>query len=119
QVLVDAKLPFSDEQERNIVLMMEDRRKASEDLFGDVFNFTAGPTHGQDADWLKSAIQWMENEFLGRLQNYLTPQQLAAWTRSREAAPAASTAAAARGPVREETPRQPNQTQYVRINNNA
>lgn len=113
RVLEEAKLPFTDEQERAVVLMMEDRRKASEDLFGDLLDFKAGPAQGQAADRLRSAIQWMENEFVNRLQDYLTPQQLAAWNRSRELAAAES--AARQQPARA----QQNQTQYVRINNNA
>jgi hypothetical protein len=113
QALEEARLPFSSEQENAIVLMMEDRRKASEDLFGDLMNFQAGPTQGQEADRLRSAIQWMETEFLNRLQDYLTPGQLAAWNRAREAAIAAAT-------NREQAPEgQQSQTQYVRINNNA
>src|SRR4051812_33906925 len=49
-VLSEANLPFSESQDKAIVLMMEDRRKASEDLFGDLMNFSAGPTQGQEAD---------------------------------------------------------------------
>src|SRR5690242_18335832 len=105
RVLDDAKLPFSEEQDKAIILMMEDRRKASEDLFGDLMNFSAGPTQGQDADRLRSAIEWMRNEFLTKLQDYLTPAQLAAWSRSRETV---STGAAGARPA------QRNQTQYVR-----
>src|SRR5215468_1586190 len=56
--LVDAKLPFTEEQERGIVIMMEDRRAASEDLFGNLMDFQAGPTRGEDADQLRSAIEW-------------------------------------------------------------
>src|SRR5262245_12681884 len=88
QVLADAKLPFTEDQERAIVLMMEDRRKASEDLFGNLMDFSAGPTQGQDADRLRSAIDWMRNEFLTRLQNYLRPEQLAAWSRYKESSSA-------------------------------
>src|SRR5687768_15139404 len=79
QVLGEARLPFSEEQNRAIVLMMEDRRQASEDLFGDLFDFSGGPTQGQDADRLRSAIEWLRNEFLTRLRTFLTPEQLAAW----------------------------------------
>jgi hypothetical protein len=89
--------------------MMEDRRKASEDLFGNLMDFTSGPTRGEEADRFRDAIQWMRAEFLARLQDYLSPQQLAAWNRHQEtliAAPA------------EEARRQQNQTQFVRINNN-
>ena len=113
-VLAEARRPFTDEQERAIALMMEDRRQASEQLFGDLMDFRSGPTQGQDADRLRSAIEWMRNEFLTRLQDYLTPEQFAAWSRSRETRPAAPAASATAAP-----PARQNQTQFVRINNNA
>src|SRR5262245_29258808 len=84
-VLTDASVPFTDDQEQAVVLMMEDRRQASEDLFGTLMDFRAGPTQGQDADRLRSAIEWMRAEFLKRLQDYLRPEQLAAWNRYYEA----------------------------------
>jgi hypothetical protein len=115
RVLADAKLPFTEEQERGIVLMMEDRRQASEELFGTLLDFSAGPTQGQDEDRLRSAIGWMRSEFLTRLETFLTPEQLAVWTsfqdeRERQVAAAESASG------REQTQRE--QTQYVRINNN-
>src|SRR5262245_59881652 len=85
RVLEMAQLPFTDEQERAVILMMEDRRRASEDLFGGLMDFSAGPTQGQDADRLRSAIEWMRNEFLTRLENYLSEEQLAVWKRHLEA----------------------------------
>jgi hypothetical protein len=103
RVLADANLPFTEEQERAIVIMMEDRRKASEDLFGDLMNFQAGPTRGDDADHLRSAIEWMTGEFLNRLQDYLSPEQLNAWSVHRQ----------------NKEQRQTVRTEYVRINNNA
>jgi hypothetical protein len=111
-VLADAALPFDAAQETAITLMMEDRRKASEDLFGDLMNFTAGPTQAQEADRLRSAISWMENEFLAKLRDYLSPKQLAAWGAWRDAQ-----FKAAETQRREIADR--NQTQYVRINNNS
>ena len=45
--LAEAGLPFTDEQDKAIVLMMEDRRRSAEDLFGQTMDFTAGPTQGQ------------------------------------------------------------------------
>src|SRR5213593_5247716 len=84
RVLAEANLPFTEEQESAIVIMMEDRRQASEDLFGDLMNFQAGPTRGDDADHLRAAIEFMEAEFLKRLQDYLSPEQLAAWLAYRE-----------------------------------
>ena len=118
RVLADAGLPFNVEQEKAIVLMMEDRRKASEDLFGGLMDFRAGPTRGDESDRLRSAIEWMRSEFLGRLQDYLTLEQLSVWSRyvERGAAPQET-----RVSGHNELPaqKQQNQTQYVRINNNA
>ena len=111
RVLSEEGLPFTADQEREIVLMMEDRRKASEDLFGNLMDFSAGPTQGQDADKLRSAIDWMRNEFLTRLQNYLGPRQLAAWSRHQESL---TTQVAANSPAQAARPQQAQQTQFVR-----
>jgi hypothetical protein len=112
QVLATAQLPFSPDQERAIALMMEERRRASEDLFGNLMDFRAGPTQGQEEDRLRSAIDWMRNEFLRNLGDYLTDAQRGVW----------SAHVAAQAAVREAvTPRAQSsgQTQYVRINNNT
>jgi len=118
RVLADAQVPFTEDQERAVVLMMEDRRQASEDLFGNLMDFRAGPTQGQDADHLRSAIAWMREEFLKRLQDYLRPEQLAAWNAYYEAKTrqTAQIGDEDRAPGRQQ---QEAQTQYVRINNNA
>ena len=83
-VLIDAGLPFTEEHYDAIVLMMEDRRRASEELFGELLNFSAGPTQGQDADRLNSAIEWMRGEFLLRLEDYSTEEQNVTWSLHRE-----------------------------------
>lgn len=115
RVLAGANLPFTTEQEQAVVLMVEERRRASEDLFGALMNFQSGPTSGQEADRLRSAIEWMRNEFNSRIQGHLTPEQLAVWSRFQASTGRASSGAVdgARGR------RPPAQTQYVRINNNA
>jgi hypothetical protein len=114
RALEAAAVPFTAEQERSIVLMMEERLRASEGLFGDLQNFSSGPTSGQQADRLKSAIEWMRQEFSTRIQVFLTDAQRTIWTRLAAAAAAATPAegstAAARPPA---------QTQFVRINNNS
>jgi hypothetical protein len=112
RALSDASLPFTEEQERAIVLMMEERRQASETLFGDLMNFRAGPTSGQEADRLKSAIEWMRGEFATRIRNYLTPEQVVIWDRV-EAAGRPVTADGV------QPPRERGQTQFVRISNNS
>src|SRR5713226_3158651 len=117
RVLAGARLPFTEEQEHGIVIMMEDRRAASEDLFGSLMDFQAGPTRGDDADRLRSAIEWMRQEFLKRLQDYLTAEQLGAWTAYRGTSPTPQKSAQ-EVPARARQSREA-ETQYVRINNNA
>jgi hypothetical protein len=113
RVLATAELPFEADQDRAITLMMEERLQASEALFGGLMDFRRGPTSGQDAERLQSAIGWLRNEFVTRVADYLTPEQLTVWTDYRS-----STEVEAASSI--ETPRaqRPQQTQYVRINNN-
>jgi hypothetical protein len=116
QVLAGAAVPFTGAQDSSITLMMEDRRQASEELFGDLMNFSAGPTQGQDADRLRSAIEWMRNEFLSRLENYLTDEQRSVWNRHLEAREAL--AVEVRQQQQAQPQQQQQQTQYVRLNSN-
>ena len=113
RVLADANLPFETEQDRAITLMMEDRLQASETLFGGLMDFRAGPTSGQQAELLQSAIGWLRGEFLARVSDYLTPDQLKVWAayRGTTEASADTSSEQLRAP-------RPQQTQYVRINNN-
>ena len=111
-VLADGDVPFSDQQQQAVALMMEERRRASEELFGDLMNFSDGPTRGEDADRLRSAIEWMRGEFLRRLGDYLTAEQTAIWDRFQAAAVAADAG-------NEPPAAAPARTLFVRINNNA
>lgn len=113
RALVEGGLPFTEEQERAIVLMMDERFRASETLFGDLMNFRSGPTSGQEADRLKSAIDWMRQEFASQITQYLTEAQRTVWSQL-EAATLAATTAAEKGGAATSS-----DTQYVRINNNA
>src|SRR5688572_2569887 len=112
--LTASGLPFTEEQERAIVLMMDERFRASETLFGDLMNFSGGPTSGQQADRLKSAIEWMRKEFATQIQQYLTEPQRGVWARLEASALAAAAVTAEQGGGAATS-----QTQYVRINNNA
>ena len=105
-------VPFSEDQERAISLMMEERLRASEELFGSLMDFSDGPTRGENADRLRSAIEWMRGEFLKRLADHLTPEQVAAWQAFQDAQATRADEGAA-------TPAPPAQTQFVRINSNA
>ena len=73
--------PFSEEQEKGVALMIEDRRQASEDLFGQLMDFRSGPVQGQQQDRAVAAIKWMHDEFKKRLREYLTEDQLPIWTK--------------------------------------
>ena len=74
-----AEAPFSEEQEKSVSLMIEDRRQASEDLFGQLMDFRGGPVQGQQQDRAVAAIKWMHDEFRKRLREYLTEEQLPVW----------------------------------------
>jgi hypothetical protein len=112
--LAEAGVPFSEEQAKAVTLMMEERRRASEELFGNLMDFRGGPPQGQEADRLKSAIDWVRTEFLNNLNGYLTEDQAEAWERHQRGASSGATAAeTVAGPAT------PSQTQYVRINNNG
>ncbi len=110
KVLADAGVPFTDQQEKSIALMMEDRRQASEELFGQLMDFRNGPVQGQQQDRAVAAIQWMGTEFKKRLGAFLTPEQSSVWEKfdSAKAASAEKTGVATA----------PQQTQLIRINNN-
>jgi len=114
EVLAEAGLPFTEQQDNAVILMMEDRRLASEELFGGLLNFTAGPTQGQEADRLRSAIDWMQNEFLILIEDFLTPEQSVAWSFYIE-----TNGSRVLGAGGSEPTGQTSQTQYVRINNNV
>jgi outer membrane receptor protein involved in Fe transport len=111
-VFAAANVPFSEDQERAVVLMMEERQRASEDLFGDLMDFREGPTRGRDSDRLRSAIAWLRGEFLAQIVNYLTDEQLTEWRRVEASLALEATEA---GTVAEP----PAETQLVRINNNS
>jgi hypothetical protein len=110
RALAAAGLPFTDDQERALVLMMEERRQASESLLGSLMDFRSGPATAPEAERLQSAIEWLRQEFLGRMRSFLTAEQLAVW----DAHQAASALDAGDGPAS-----RPAQTQYVRINSNS
>jgi hypothetical protein len=79
KVLADATVPFTEEQERQLALLIEEQRQASEDLFGVIMDFKDGPPQGEARDKALAGIQWMHNEFKKRLPDFLTTPQRAAW----------------------------------------
>ena len=111
RVLAEAGVPFTPEQERATALVLEESRRASEQLFGEVMNFSGGPPQGEQLDRARAGIAWMNEEFGRRVRQYLAPAQLAAW----DAHEAARAAEAQEG---DGTAGTSQQVQQIRINNN-
>jgi hypothetical protein len=115
QVLATAGVPFTEEQERSIALVLEESRRASEQLFGEVMDFRNGPPQGEQLDRARAGIQWMNDDFSKRVRTYLNEGQRAAWDKHLEAkAPAESPADGSKSV----TAGTKEQVQQIRINNN-
>jgi hypothetical protein len=111
QTLAAAQVPFSEDQERAITLVLEESRRASEDLFGEVMDFRNGPPTGERLDLARAGIQWMNDDFSKRVRSYLSGPQLAAWDQ-RLASKAASES------TKVNTAGTKEQVEQIRINNN-
>ena len=111
RVLEEANLPFTPEQEDSITFVLEESRRASENLFGNVMNFSGGPPRGEDLDRALAGIAWINEDFSERVAEYLTAEQRVVWdahTASRDAAAQATEGSA--GTSR--------QVQQIRVNRN-
>jgi hypothetical protein len=115
QVLSAAQVPFTDEQSRGIALIIEESRRASEQLFGEVMDFSNGPPQGERLDRARAGIQWMNDDFSKRVRSYLTEAQRAAWDKHLASKPPAD---GARTESRTVTAGTKEQVQQIRINNN-
>ena len=83
EVLDAAGVAFTDQQNRELALVMEEQRRASERLFGDIMDFSGGPVRGADRDRALAGIQWMNEAFETSLTDLLTPAQHRVWTEHR------------------------------------
>ena len=79
QVLADANVPFTPEQEKQLALLIEDERQAAENLFGVTWDFSNGPPQGELRDQALAGIRWMYDELKKKLPSYMTDAQRAAW----------------------------------------
>ena len=113
-VLSDAQVPFTDDQSHSIALVLEESRRASESLFGEVMDFSNGPPQGERLDRARAGIRWMNEDFSKRVRNSLTAKQLKAWDQHL-AMKAAETEIT---PTKEGTAGTKEQVQQIRINNN-
>ena len=112
QVLQGAGVPFTAEQDQAIIFVLEESRRASEQLFGNIMNFSSGPPRGEQLDRAMAGIAWMNEDFSDRVREYLTPEQLLVWdahveSRAADIEESEGTAGTSR------------QIQQIRINRNA
>ena len=62
QALVDAQVPLTSDQERQLALLIEVERQAAENLFGETWDFSQGPPQGEQRDQALAGIRWMYDE---------------------------------------------------------
>jgi hypothetical protein len=77
--LAGAGVPFDPAQSNAISLVLEESRAASEQLFGNVMNFSSGPPRGENVERAQAGIAWMNDDFRRRVRQYLSPEQLEVW----------------------------------------
>jgi hypothetical protein len=111
KVLENASLPFTAEQEKAIAFVLEESRRASEQMFGDIMDFRNGPPQGEDRDRALAGIAWMNEDFSKRVRGYLTPEQLAVWDKYVESRAAARKES-------KKTAGTSEQVQQIRVNRN-
>ena len=81
--LEQSGVPFTEAQVQAIALVMDEQRRASEELFGQVLDFSAGPPQGAQLDQALAGIAWMSEAFLSNLDDVLTSEQSEAWMSAR------------------------------------
>ena len=81
--LDDAGMPFTEDQVQAIALAMDEQRRATEELFGQVLDFSAGPPQGDQLDQALAGIAWMSEAFLENVDDVLTPEQDEVWMSAR------------------------------------
>ncbi len=68
QALEEARLPLTDDQERQLALLVEDERQAAENLFGETWDFSQGPPQGEQQDQALAGIRWMYDAMRNKLE---------------------------------------------------
>src|SRR5436309_1185458 len=79
QVLTNANVSFTPDQEKQLALLIEEERQAAENLFGITWDFSKGPPQGEQRDQAMAGIQWMYNELKKKLPTYMTDPQRGIW----------------------------------------
>jgi len=115
EVLAEASVPFTPEQEGQVALLVEEQRQASENLFGEIMDFSNGIPEGAERDRALASIQWIHDEFRSKLPDYLTIDQRAAV----EEFESQGGTLAARIEGVEEAGTEVSQIQQIRVSNNT
>jgi len=121
QALTDARVPFTQEQEKQLALLVEEERQAAENLFGVTWDFSNGPPQGDQRDQALAGIKWMYDELRKRIPSYMTDEQRIAWEKYEvsHAAAAASVEASEKPAERSEKRATEGRIQQIRVTNNA
>ena len=83
EILEESGIPFTEDQAQAIALVMDEQRRATEELFGQVLDFRGGPPRGAQLDQALAGIAFMSESFLESLEPVLTPEQNEAWMAAR------------------------------------
>jgi hypothetical protein len=115
-----AEIPFTEEQVQQIALVMDEQRRATEELFGQIFDFSGGPPQGAQLDQALAGIAWMTEAFLENVDDVLTLEQSETWMRARQegTVPASARFGEDRTPLAERGGGTSRQIAQIRINNN-
>src|SRR5262249_32509320 len=121
EALTDAKVPFTQEQEKQLALLVEEERQAAENLFGVTWDFSNGPPQGDQRDQALAGIKWMYDELKKRIPSYMTDEQRVAWEKYEvsHAAAAASVEPSEKPAERSEKRATEGRIQQIRVTNNA
>ena len=120
ETLEDSGIPFTEDQVQAIALVMDEQRRATEELFGQVLDFSGGPPRGAQLDQALAGIAFMSESFLESLEPVLTPEQNEVWMAARleGAVPASAQIGAEAGDVAVGGDGTSDQISQIRINNN-
>ncbi len=114
-ILAEAGVPFTPIQEGQVALLVEEQRQASENLFGDIMDFSNGIPEGAERDRALASIQWIHDAFRAKLPDYLTTDQRAVV----EAFESRGGTLAATIDGAEEAGAEASQIQQIRVTNNT
>jgi len=118
ETLDAADMPFTQDQVQQIALRMDEQRRATEELFGQVFDFSSGPPQGAQLDQALAGIAYMSEAFLSSLDDVLTDEQAEVWMEARREGNVPANARINEGAPGRRGGGSSGQIAQIRINNN-